>query len=178
METTTSTVTIPSREITQADRQLIEFYSDRLKFLWEQYLKVVHLVLTLSGGTILLLLNTLKIAHGKDLTSGQVFCSWTAIACSVGALAGGIVWRSCAQVVMEAQIYGPPDAAERYFTKLTVPTILPVALRSKDLKKYGLAYDIIKWFVLALLVGSWIAIIFFLASGAPPPVKPEMLSSL
>ncbi len=167
MERTSESPVNPENE---TDWKLVEFYSDRLKFLWEQYLKVVHLVLTLSGGTVLLLLNTLKIVHGKNLTHFQIVYSWTAIGCAVGALAGGIIWRSCAQVVMEAQIYGRVEDAHRYFTKLIAPTILPVALRSKKLGRYGQAYEIIKWFVLALLVGSWIAIILFLASGGPPPV--------
>lgn len=171
MENDTNT---PSGGKGPTELEIAEFYSEQLRFLWEQYLKVVHLVLTLSGGTILLLLNTLKIVHGKDMTQFQAIYSWTAIGCAVGALAGGIVWRSCAQVVMEAQIYGKAEYAKHYFTNQLGSKILPVALRcSKKLQRYEHAYDVIKWFVLALLVGSWIAIILFLASGGPPPVEPK-----
>jgi hypothetical protein len=94
--------------------EVIKAYSERLTFLWEQYLKVVQLNIVLSGATIGLIANMTFL---RDKTDGLVELQWLQFslwfACASGL--SSLIWRFCAQVQMERQVYGNIKLANWYF---------------------------------------------------------------
>ena len=136
-----------------------EFFTERLKFLWEQYMKIIQIILLLSGFTVITIINVvLKIQeNGKPLEHQEYVMSSIIIAAVAGLLALG--WRFAAQILMERQIYGDSARAKKFFE--TTKTTPPWALKSDSLAKVELSFDILKYTSGPLLLVSWVFIIYF-----------------
>lgn len=117
----------------------IRFYSDQLKFLWEQYIKFIQMGILAAVLTLGFLMqfvvanettrNMIKAACFKSECNTSMHLGIAIIAAALGAL-----WftlsRWCSQLLMERQVYGQAEHAKKYF-KLT-NTVLPTALEPKD----------------------------------------------
>lgn len=95
--------------------ELIASYSSRLMFLWEQYIKVVHLNVVMSGLTIGMIANLTLLGDRMGEYDCINLLIWSLLfAGSSGLLA--LIWRFCAQILMERQVYGRLDEARWYFS--------------------------------------------------------------
>lgn len=92
----------------------IDAYSDRLRFLWEQYIKVVQLNIVLAGATIGLIANLSLLRSSTNDLIGLDWLQASLVLAGISGL-GALVWRFCAQVQMERQVYGNVKVARWYF---------------------------------------------------------------
>lgn len=93
---------------------VIDTYSDRLKFLWEQYIKVVQLNIVLAGATIALIANMTLLRPNAAHFIHPEWLQWSlGLAGASGLFA--LIWRFSAQVQMERQVYGHIKVADWYF---------------------------------------------------------------
>lgn len=175
---------IPSKTPEQ-ENNITEFYSERLKFLWDQYNKLIGYGI-LASGVILILLIILAINpetreiiksicddnKGNCLNSLflkiSVITLFVATVCFIGC-------RWCSQILMERQIYGKAEDALYYFEKiLDNETVLPSALtpkkytpqpvgeRSSLLKMVGNLNELAKWSGIALTIIGWVSAIYYI----------------
>lgn len=146
--------------------QLVDFYSDRLKFLWDQYMKVVQLTIVMSGATIGVLINIglLGEAVSKHQRPDLLF-----IGVVLAGLAGllSLCWRFVAQVLMERQIYADPENALKYFLLTGTPP--PYALRI-SMVQIAVVNEILKFSSGIVLLASWLAAILFVATNRMPDI--------
>lgn len=155
-----------------------EKYSDRLKFLWEQYNKLTGIGLVAAAATLAFLLQ--GIIFNKDVRDIAVAAhisldkNWIIISIIGSGMSAilFIVARWCSQIIMERQVYGNFVEATLYFqTILDDETIWPTALKEKPytafvsrkrlLKFVSNANEVAGWLGLILLVGSWCAAFIF-----------------
>lgn len=146
----------------QSDITSVEnFYSNQLKFLWEQYIKIIQLILVLSGLTILTMINITMM--GKKSEEFQFTHPELAIVSIIFAALAGLFalgWRFSAQILMERQVYGDKNAAISYF-KLTETTI-PWALKLKSMYKLEKFSEVFKYLSGPTLLLSWFVFIYFI----------------
>ncbi len=140
----------------------IDFYSERLKFLWEQYIKIIQLVLILSGATIITTINLTMTKMSKfsiAIKEPNLAVYSIVLASIAGLLALG--WRFAAQILMEKQIFGDKETALRYFelTKTDKPWALNIS--AKGTKRLELIHSTLKFTSGPLLLISWIPLIIF-----------------
>lgn len=94
-----------------ADRK---FYAERLESLWGSYVAFVNFMITISGGTVLILTAKLVELRIEKRTlshiPGQIWISFLLAAiCTIYS----IIWRALAQRYMEYEILAPfPDISE------------------------------------------------------------------
>lgn len=131
-------------------------FAQRLQFLWDQYNKIVHLTVIMSGATIALLISVgLESGRATQLKSPEYLVGAIVLAGIAGVLA--LVWRYFAQILMEGQIYGPRAAVVDYFRD----SRLPLALTA-NLKGVAALNEVAKVLSCVLLLCSWITAIALL----------------
>lgn len=125
------------------ENRITEFYSDRLKFLWEQYNKFIGFGVLSSVVTlvflILLALNPETRELVKTLCDGSrdncpnsLFLKMAVLSIFVSTVSF-IGCRWCSQILMERQIYGKSKDALYYFEQiLENESVLPSALTPKE----------------------------------------------
>lgn len=96
-----------------SDRELREFYSDRLRFAWEKWLFLIHAIIGFAGATVLLFLNSMNVLDKQVTPAAKPFLVWS-IGFGMASLAFAILWRFAAQHFMEAIILGCEVCLERY----------------------------------------------------------------
>ena len=135
---------------------MIETYSTRLCFLWEQYIKVVHLNVILAGATIGLIANMTFLSEDMEKLK---YLDLLQISLAFAGLSGfaALVWRFCAQVMMERQVYGNIRLARWYF-KMN-GSAEPQAVRS--IWGYQFGTGCLKWVSGPALLISWILLFTF-----------------
>lgn len=116
----------------------VRFYSDQLKFLWEQYIKFIQMGILAAVLTVGFLMqfvvanettrNMIKIACYKSECDTSMHLGIAIIAAALGALCF-VLSRWCSQLLMERQVYGQAEHAKKYF-ELT-NTVLPTAIEPK-----------------------------------------------
>jgi hypothetical protein len=147
----------------------VRFYSDQLKFLWEQYIKLIQMGILASALTIGFLtqffLGNENIGKAiKAVCKGQLV--GTTKACSVPTFVGAalclaalaaltfVLSRWCSQILMERQVYASPQYARAYF-ELT-KSIIPTAIQAKAYTpKFIAGSDDAEKNKLVDLAGSW-----------------------
>jgi hypothetical protein len=156
--------------------ELVRFYSDKLQFLWDRYLVIVHLLISLSGGTILVLLNILKMSDRAG-TGGRDALAWFATITAGLSLVLALLWRFFAQTVMERQIYGPREAAQRYFRIVYArdddDLLRPWAIRQDRPYLFERWYGIFKFPLILLLLTSWICTALWVLPATGSPSLPD-----
>lgn len=92
--------------------------SDRFKFLWEQYIKVVNLTISLSLGTLLVFANSFFVNDNynklKEIPSSEKWIAILAILFIFGGLIVAIIWRVLSQVYMEKEVFGKSEVVKQY----------------------------------------------------------------
>jgi hypothetical protein len=147
-------------------------YSNSLKFLWEQYLKFIHLGIIFSGITIGIILKEILFTKQNELNQtiiNNIFI--IKISLLLAALAGlsFILCRWSSQILMERQIYGDSKKAKKYFLKTN--TILPSALELKmifklnvDMKNFlyfiSILNEIFLYVGTLLMLSSWSILVY------------------
>ena len=154
------------------------FYAENLKFLWEQYNKLLGLGIIASAATLGFLLQGIVLNKDvRDVLSTSTApintnLLATAIVCAGLAALCFIIARWCSQVLMERQIYGKFSEAEAYFKEtLKDETIWPTALQPKPymsfierktlLRTLGTGNEIAKWLGISLILTSWSLSVIF-----------------
>lgn len=167
-----------TEEETRDSKDLHKRYADHLKFLWEQYNKLMGIGLIASATTLGFLLQ--GIIFNKDIRTVidnlgfPLNTNWliSAIFSAGAAVLMFISARWFSQVLMERQIYGPHLAASLYFKKiLENESFMPFALEKKkfmgfiDRKKFliriGYINEYAKWLGIISLLFSWFSSFVF-----------------
>jgi hypothetical protein len=120
----------------------VRFYSDQLKFLWEQYIKLIQLGILASALTVGFLMqyvvsneSTRKlfaIAYRLNPEIATALLGFAIVSAAFGALFF-VVSRWCSQILMERQVYGQEEHAKLYFEM--TKSILPTAIKPKGYTK-------------------------------------------
>lgn len=165
-------------QVEQARRdELDKRYADRLQFLWEQYNKLMGLGAIAAATTVVFLLQGVFNKDVREIITKlnppvDTSCLSWAIGLAAFAALCFIVARWCSQILMERQVYGRYEDAERYFKEtLNDETIWPSALqpkkysfgwsREKLLKRVGTVNEVVKWLGVFAILGSWATAIWF-----------------
>jgi hypothetical protein len=95
--------------------------NERLRFLWEEYVKMVELLVTLTTGTIAVSAGLVKLS-AKDAVANRRFYA-AGMATLMIALVAAVLWRVAAQLFMEQEVLGDPSLVEAYYASqhLTYP---------------------------------------------------------
>jgi hypothetical protein len=91
----------------------IEKYWDALIKAWEQYLKIIDILIALLGATVLILVNLFKEIGAEKLRS--VHGTWLLIFLGLTILFITL-WRLASQHFFEYETVGSPDLSRRYFS--------------------------------------------------------------
>ncbi|HSV44811.1 MAG TPA: hypothetical protein VLJ58_03380 [Ramlibacter sp.] len=91
----------------------IEKFGDSLAKAWEQYLKIIDLLIALSGATALVMVNLFREV---GLASLKTPCGLIAISSFGLALLLLALWRFAAQHFYEYETIGGSEIASRYFS--------------------------------------------------------------
>ncbi|MCX7092801.1 MAG: hypothetical protein NTY50_05050 [Methylobacter sp.] len=169
----------------EEENKITEFYSERLKFLWEQYNKIIGFGILLSGITLILLVSVILNSETREIIKTicdndkgnclNPFFIKTAILTLFISTVCFIGCRWCSQILMERQIYGKADDALYYFENiLENETVLPSALtpkkytpqpvgeRSGLLRMVGNLNELAKWTGVLLTIVGWISTLCYL----------------
>ncbi|MDF1793257.1 MAG: hypothetical protein P1U88_15180 [Thalassobaculaceae bacterium] len=137
--------------------EVINTYSDRLEFLWEQYLKVVQLNIILAGATIGLIAN-FTLLREKPIDLEWVRLLHVSLATAAFSGFGALLWRFCAQVQMDRQVYGNIKVANWYFD--LNDSKKPQGVMD-TVHRYEKWTETLKWISGGLLALSWCALFIF-----------------
>ena len=91
----------------------IEKYGDSLARAWEQYLKIIDILIALSGATALVMINLLKEAGLASLKTPLGMITIASFGLALFFLA---LWRFAAQHFYEYETIGGHEIATRYFS--------------------------------------------------------------
>ncbi len=146
------------------ERELVDFYVERLEFIWPRWLAFINLMVFFPGATVLLFLNSLKaLEPGRELQE----VPWAAATIVLASLSllGGIYWRAMAQQLMESEILGSEAGLARYFK--TVGSLQGVRygpfLENPAVQRRRRVRYYIGWVAsVGLLVASWGAGLVFI----------------
>lgn len=147
-------------------------YPEHLKFLWEQYNRLIGIGLFASATTVAFLLQAVvfnrelyDLQQARGVSLDQAWLAASMICCGAAALLF-IGARWCSQVMMERQVYGRLAVAQRYFAEvLEDDTLWPTALREKPylrlvqrrtiLRGVSWANELLGIFAVLLVVIGW-----------------------
>jgi hypothetical protein len=159
------------------DQELVnrisEKYSEDLKFLWEQYNRLLGIGLFSSATTLAFLLQA--ILFSKDLReliqkkSLTLDTNWLAFSIFLAGAASllFIIARWCSQLLMERQVLGRHEDAAFYFESILGNQVIwPTALRQKPYLKFipqtalmrfiGGANEVCGWLAVSAVLLSWL----------------------
>ena len=93
------------------DPRTVQEVSTRLAFLWDRYVSFIHLLITLTTGSVVLTSSLLTLGHQyHDLL--YLYLGWGSM---VGGLFCALVWRVLAQLFMEQEVFGPDSQVTSYY---------------------------------------------------------------
>jgi hypothetical protein len=146
----------------ETESDLVKFYSSSLATLWERYLTISNLIITLSGGTALLFLNAIKPTEWQKSTNVRYALS--AFILSGASLFLSLLWRFASQHFMEHETLGSQEETERYFQLCNITPVTITFRRRRIRGFYRIVFKCIPLPAVLLLVLSWAFIILFVAS--------------
>lgn len=152
-------------KIFSTSKDLNQFYSDRLEFLWGKYLTVVHLLISLAGATVLVFFNSIKISDVANY-SGACYAVYAIIA-AAAALVSAIMWRLLAQFFMEREVFGSSAETARYFRESRVFHVTSTYGEKRLSSLYRVAYAIAPATTILLLLTSWGFLVVFIIGNIP-----------
>jgi len=108
-------ITIPELVLTSEQENQV---SERFKFLWEQYSKIVNLCITLSAGTLLIFANNIFSTDNleKFKIAGsliKLYAISSVLFIFIGLLFA-ITWRILSQIYMEKEVFGSSNIIIKY----------------------------------------------------------------
>ena len=136
-------------DIPERDRRI----SDRLKFLWDNHLKLSNMVLSVSTGTLLVFLNSFRADDRSEcvLVSAAVIGAALALV----SLFSALTWRFVSQYFTEVEVFGNRADVENYFDRADVDAITKSHERSKRARDiYAFPYWTAQWVSFVSLVAS------------------------
>ena len=131
----------------------IEKYGDSLVKAWEQYLKIIDILIALSGATALVMVNLIK-----EIGISSIKCPLGVIAISSFGLSLLFLalWRFAAQHFFEYETIGGNEIAKKYFSYYGITE--PVTETFTQPRARGFYRKIYRWVAFAsgaLLVTTW-----------------------
>jgi hypothetical protein len=152
-------------KIFKTSKDLIQFYSDKSEFCWNKYLTLVHLLISLSGATVLVFFNSINIMNLKGYINipSAVF----AIIAASLALLFAFVWRCTVQYFMEREVFGSIKEKERYFKEIGLVQMISPQNDERFVHNYRKLYLVVQTLTILLLLTSWGSLLFFISSNLP-----------
>lgn len=148
-------------------QKLFESYSSNLSKAWESYIKIIDLLLALSGATALVFVASVKITDWANLPN-KGFIIYVFIF-SAMAMICGACWRFASQHFMEYETLGSHYMASNYFD--TAGIIEPVTTThqaNNSLRSfYRFCFRILPFPMGIFLLSAWISIFLVFFSGTP-----------
>ena len=93
-------------------QQIIQI-NERLRFLWEGYIGMVNLLITLSTGALAVSTGLLRLDNSRPFSSKTALKFGLSLL--VLALFSALMWRIIAQVFMEQEVFGNPSELAVYY---------------------------------------------------------------
>lgn len=150
--------------MTGIDPALDKEISDKFKFLWEQYMKAVNLLLTLSTGSLFIIVNiafnTKVIGELKEATTWIRVSVISAIIIVIFALISTIVWRITSQIWMEIEVFGDRKSVDRYLTNIGVEDKV-YSFQAGPTRSKRIVWTVSKYSSSIFLVSGWICMLIF-----------------
>ena len=108
----------------ELDVEIEQNISERFKFLWEQYIKIINLTISLSVGTLLVFANNIfskdnLLLINKINYSQNIFAFLSIIFIFIG-LIFAILWRILSQHYMEKEVFGNKKVIIEYLQKSNI----------------------------------------------------------
>ncbi len=97
----------------------MERFLKHLELLWQRYLEMVQLLITLLTGVIAVLAGMVRLVPHDAVANRQYFAAGF-VSLLIG-LTCALLWRIDAQLAMEIEIFGKPDYVKQLFTNHGVP---------------------------------------------------------
>ena len=94
-------------------------FLNHLELLWERYLQMVQLLITLLTGVIAVSAGMVKLGPRAAVADGEYFAAGM-VSLLVG-LTCAVLWRIDAQLLMEIEIFGQPLEVKKLFVNHGVP---------------------------------------------------------
>lgn len=143
-----------------------QFYAERLEVLWSRYVAFVNFVITVTGGTVLVLVAKLvELRLEKEALPEVPLLIWLALSFAFLSAIYSILWRALAQRYMEYEILAPfADISEYIGPDRVVHCVTnPHRFEGGESKILRNAYKLAPWVVGGALVASWCLIGIHLA---------------
>jgi hypothetical protein len=136
----------------------IEKFGDGLIKAWEQYLKIIDLLIAMCGGTVLAIGALIK-DYGA-LKNNPTIIPWILVVFALTLLFIAL-WRGASQHFYEHETVGSEHVAKRYFSYYKIDKPLTRAFRpQKNLRSfYRFVFPIVAYGTGVSLVITWILII-------------------
>ena len=143
----------------------IKYYSDKLEFLWEKYLRVLDIIIYLSGGTLFLFFSTYQLSDTSGVNG--VNFALIGVSASAFALLSSLIWRFVSQHFMEVEILGPPGDVDDYFELCGIDPVTATYGKQKKMRKvYRFVYKTIPTLTSLSLLAAWGLILVFVIMNA------------
>lgn len=94
-------------------------FSERFRFFWDQYMKLINLLITLSTGTIVLFVKFI-VDIKKELSCDNTILAITIIGFLSFGMFAAVGWRSLTQTLMSKEILGSKEDIKRYLNGLNL----------------------------------------------------------
>ncbi len=142
----------------------VKTYSDKLEFLWGKYLTVLNLIMTLSGGTLLVFFNSIKLSDLKLYKSTELII----IGCifAVIALISSIFWRLVTQHFMEIEVFGSAEDIENYYKLCKIDNVTSTYKNRRIRPFYKVIYKVLPSITITALVIAWAFILIFIVKNS------------
>ena len=151
-------------ELFQSDKELVEFYSGKLEFIWGKWLTFMNLIISFSAGTVLLFLNAIRVLDTQVSIKHQSYVLISVFSASASLLMAAL-WRSLAHHFLESDILGADKYLKRYFEAFEIKRGISYGPLSNTPRLFpfqiGLYY-LSLWGAILTLVFSWIMGALFL----------------
>lgn len=132
-------------------------YLESLRAAWESYIKLVDILIGVSGATALVFFNAFKAEDWSKLPHSDLVKY--AICFSAVALVCAILWRAVAQHFLEYETIGNERWANEFFTEGRLAGAVTKAHRRQTIRKYyGFAFVVLPWLTSLSIIASWIAV--------------------
>ena len=147
-----------SETFTMNDPDILQFMSDKVQFLWEHYIGMIHQTMLITGGTVLILMNGLFIVNSSKEWH-LIWLAFTALSSAGIAMVFSFSWRFTSQYFMSREILGNRTVMERYYQLCRIRTSSNYEVRYYDEKSYRTwraVFSLSRVSAIGLLFLSWV----------------------
>ncbi len=138
-----------------------EKYRDSLIKAWEQYLKIIDIIIALSGATSLVIVNMLNKIGKELLHSKLLLVTFVSFAIALFLLA---FWRFSAQYFYKYETIGSKNDAENYFKYYGIKNPVTQVFKENDTihSFYKFAYKLTAYGSGLFLATTWFCFLFII----------------